>query len=86
MGWSKETKTRKVLEYLQTHPNGITSMEAITMFGATRLSAIVFNLRKRGFNITSEKEMGIDRYNNAVGFARYKLIPTDTEEQRDEQC
>lgn len=41
------TKTQAVLDWLKTHAS-ISSMEAIQNFGSTRLSAIVFNLRKRG--------------------------------------
>lgn len=37
-------KTRAVLEHLQKHGN-ITSWEAIQQYKATRLSAIIFNLR-----------------------------------------
>lgn len=48
------TKTVKVIEHLKTHGQ-ITSWEAIQMFRATRLSAIIFNLRLQGYNITSEK-------------------------------
>lgn len=41
------TKTQAVLDWLKTHAS-ISSMEAIQSFGATRLSVIIFNLRKRG--------------------------------------
>ena len=33
-------KTKEVLKYLQTH-GSITSMEAINLFGTTRLSSII---------------------------------------------
>ena len=38
-------KHQKVLEHLKTH-GSITSWEAIQLYRATRLSAIIFNLRK----------------------------------------
>lgn len=40
----------------------ITSWEAIEQYGATRLSAIIFNLRKRGMNIRNERVNFTDRY------------------------
>lgn len=44
---AKRGAHKAVLEYLQTHQaTGLTSMEAIEMFGVTRLSAIIYNLRK----------------------------------------
>ena len=65
-------KTKAVLQWLQTHA-GISSMEAIREFGATRLSAIIFNLRKRGYNIESVPCEGTDRFGNKMQFVRYYL-------------
>lgn len=48
-------KTKKVLEYLIEN-GSITSMDAFIKFKATRLSAIIFNLRKYGYNIKSIPE------------------------------
>lgn len=65
-------KTNEVLKHLQTH-GSITSMEAINLFGATRLSAIIFNLRKKGYNITSVDKTTKDRYGHTVPYAEYRL-------------
>ena len=69
---SSMNKTKAVLQWLQTGA-GISSMEAIKQFGAARLSAIIFNLRKRGYNIETVKCEGTDRFGNKVQFARYYL-------------
>ena len=61
-----------VLNHLQTHV-GITSMEAFELYGATRLSAIIFNLRRQGYNITSIDKETIDRYGNKAIFCEYRL-------------
>lgn len=66
------TKTQAVLDWLKTGA-GISSMEAIKNFGATRLSAIIFNLRKRGYNIETVMVDGRDRFGNPTRFARYYL-------------
>lgn len=66
------TQTQAVLDWLKTHAS-ISSMEAIKEFGATRLSAIIFNLRKRGYNIETVKCEGTDRFGNKMTFARYYL-------------
>ena len=66
------TKTQAVLDWLKTHAS-ISSMEAIQSFGATRLSAIIFDLRKRGYNIETVKCEGTDRFGNKMQFARYYL-------------
>ena len=66
------TKTSEVLRHMEEH-GSITSMEAIENFGATRLSAIIFNLRKRGYDIETVDTGGVDRYGHAVNYATYIL-------------
>lgn len=65
-------KTSEVLKYLKSN-GSITSMEAINMFGATRLSAIIFQLRKRGYDITTFDIEKVDKYGHCCKFARYVL-------------
>lgn len=67
-------KTLAVKKYLEEH-TGITSMQAIEMFGATRLSSIIYNLRNRyGMTIVSIDKEGFDRYNNQCRFVEYRLV------------
>lgn len=75
------TKTQAVLDWLKTYAS-ISSMEAINNFGATRLSAIIFNLRKKGYNIETVTCEGTDRFGNKMQFARYYLrdSPADSGE------
>ena len=51
MGKSNEVRNQRkdVLQYLKTHKRGLTQMDAYTKFPApiTRLSAVVFDLRKQ---------------------------------------
>lgn len=68
----KVTKTQQVFEHLLTNKS-ITSWEAIQKYGATRLSAIIFNLRKLGYNIDTVTEVTKDRNGNACHYARYIL-------------
>jgi hypothetical protein len=64
------TQINDVLAHLQKH-GSITSLEAIKNFSATRLSAIIFILRKRGHNIITIKEKGKTRHNRPTQWARY---------------
>lgn len=66
------TKTQAVLDWLKSNAS-ISSMEAIENFGATRLSAIIFNLRKAGYDIETVTCEGTDRFGNPMRFARYYL-------------
>ena len=67
-----ETKTGKVLEHLKKH-GCITQWEAIKEYGATRLSAIIFNLKKRGLTISSIWQEDTDRYGNKSRYVNYFL-------------
>ena len=57
----KVTQKDEVLQYLQCHEY-ITSMIAFNKFRITRLSAIVFDLRKQGHNIHMEMKKGKNSY------------------------
>lgn len=66
---NKTTKRKEVLNHLQRH-GSITSIEAIQLFGATRLSSIIYDLRKYN-NIDGVKVQGRDRYGNTVYYTKY---------------
>lgn len=66
-------KTRLVLKHLLDGGN-ITSWEAIQRYGATRLSAIVFKLKKEGFDIQDEWLEEYDRFGNKTRFKKYWLV------------
>lgn len=72
----KKTKSQlsEVLKYLMTHKRGITSVQAFNLFGVTRLSDIVFRLRKAGYNIITEQITTKNRYGHATTYARYILV------------
>lgn len=65
-------KHKEVLNYLKEHGT-ITSWEAIEKFGATRLSSIIFNLRKK-HEIDTIMQETTDRYGNHCQYAMYKLV------------
>lgn len=72
MNGKKLNKTEKVLEHLKTY-GSITSLEAIEKFGATRLSAIIFNLRKRGYDISTIDIPFTDRFGIKSVYGKYVL-------------
>lgn len=74
----KVTKSKLVLQHL-LKKKSITSWEAIEMFSATRLSAIIFTLRKRGYGIATKDVTMKDKYGNKGFYAKYILtsMPND---------
>lgn len=51
----------------------ITSFEAFELYGCTRLSDKIYQLRKRGWDITSLDTVTTNRYGNRVNFSTYRL-------------
>ena len=60
-----QTQTEAILDYLM-EGKSITQLQALKNFGCLRLSAIIFNLRKEGFHIITERV-------GHQGYARYTL-------------
>ncbi len=67
------SQTSVILDYLREH-DGITSIEAFDLCGATRLSAIIFSLRKRGYVITCENIKTINRFGKLCIHGKYSLV------------
>lgn len=63
---------QRVLDYMR-EKGSITSMEAFQNLGTTRLSAVIFCLRKKGHDIRSATESFKNRYNENVWYSRYTL-------------
>jgi hypothetical protein len=69
----KITKTIQVRNHL-IDKGMIDSWTAIELYGATRLSAIIFNLRKEGHIIHSIPNTAYDRNQNICNYTTYKYI------------
>lgn len=66
------SKTDMACNHLRKH-GSITSLEAINLYGDTRLSAIIYNLRANGMNIVTEKMPFVDRFGNKSTYGKYIL-------------
>lgn len=73
MGKRKEiTQEDRVLQFMRD-TGSITSWQAIQEFGITRIHAKIFNLKKKGYEITKTTKCSKNRYGDPVHFAVYKL-------------
>lgn len=61
-----------ILNHIISH-GSITSMEAFELYGITRLSGRIFDLRERGHKIIGVKETGRNRYGQKVQYDRYMM-------------
>jgi hypothetical protein len=64
----KESQREAVIEHLKKKKS-LTSWEAITLYGITRLASIIFNLRAEGYSIFTKKEG-----NDKARWAKYVLM------------
>jgi hypothetical protein len=69
----RPTKHQKVKEHL-INKGIISSWEAIKLYKATRLSAIIFNLRKDGMDIVSLPKSSKDENGHICNYVDYKYV------------
>ena len=71
-----KSQSDAILWHLKTY-GSITSYEAIKEYGATRLSAIIFNHRKDGYDIDSMPLTKKTRFGRSTTIAKYiYTLPT----------
>ena len=68
----KGSKVR-ILEHLKKS-GSITSMEAFQLFGITRLSARIKELRDKGYDIRTLMIDSVNRYGEDVRYGKYVLM------------
>ena len=69
----KLTQNEQILNYLQTHKNGISPLEALEKFGCLRLSGRVFELKEAGYDIVTNIESRTNAHGETKRYARYSL-------------
>ena len=73
-------KTNAIQQHL-IERGSITSWEAIKLYGATRLSAIIFQLRhRRDMDIRNERQYFIDRFGTKSHYDVYIYEPRGEED------
>lgn len=68
----KMTQTKAIENHLFKYKK-ISSKEAFKKYGVTRLSGLIFNLRKK-YTITTEYKTIKNRYGNTTNYAVYTLV------------
>ena len=67
-------KEQRVLQYMEEF-GSITSLEAFTELGDTRLAATIYELKKKGYNISKTSESSNNRFGEKRTYAKYTLNP-----------
>ena len=73
MKTKKKKQHELVLEYLQTHKNGMTSLDAFNKFGIMQMPKRIWILKRLGYKINTKTEKGVNRFGAPVHYTRYTL-------------
>ena len=68
----KTTQCERILRHLRDY-GSITQGEVYAEYGIARLASRINDLKKKGFNITSETVEGKNTYGEATHFSLYRL-------------
>lgn len=69
----EKSKTQDVLNHLKVY-GSISQREAVEYYNLYRLGSVIFSLRKRGYNITTEDIPFTSKYGIKGSYAKYHLI------------
>lgn len=69
---SKPTQNQRVLDYIAEH-GSITFLDAIRDIAVYRLASRISDLRRKGYNFSSEFETVKNKYGEKCRVKRYKL-------------
>jgi hypothetical protein len=67
------TQVERIIKYMHDF-GSITTMQAFTDLGITRLASRIHDLNRMGIEIEKETVSGKNRYGEPVHYARYKLV------------
>ena len=63
---------QRILDYMKRN-NTINPLQSWVECGVYRLSAVIFNLKKKGYEIESNRRVTTNRFDEEVRFAEYLL-------------
>ena len=79
----KKSKHQKIKEHLESGKT-ITSWEAIQLYNVTRLAAIIFNLKEKGWIIETTNIIEKNNSGETIKYAKYTYFPLETKARANE--
>lgn len=76
------SQKKMVLDYIREF-GSITPIDAFRDLGVTRLAAKIFELKKDGHDIHTEREHGKNRFGHPTRYARYRFGKDEINENQD---
>lgn len=77
------SKAKRIAKFMETHKKGITQMQAVELFQAYRLSAVIFSLKEQGYVIETDILEGKTQDGRPTRYARYRLISKPDKKAKD---
>ena len=75
---AKISQKQRVIKYIKDF-GSITTFQAYSDLGVTRLSAVMYNIKKDGIKVKTETGKAKNRYGEDTHFAIYSFIEQDEE-------
>ncbi len=69
-----EKQHEMVLSYLQSHSEGMTSLDAFNLYGIMQMPKRIWILKRLGYKIDTKTESGRNRFGKLVHYTRYTLV------------
>ena len=66
------TQVDRILRHLRDY-GSITPVDALKEYGCMRLGARIYDLKRQGHDIRTERETALNRYGERTSFARYRM-------------
>lgn len=66
------TQADRILRHLRDY-GSITPVDALREYGCMRLGARIYDLKRQGHDIRTERETALNRYGERTSFARYRM-------------
>lgn len=66
------TQVDRILRHLRDY-GSITPVDALREYGCMRLGARIYDLKRQGHDIRTERETALNRYGERTSFARYRM-------------
>ena len=73
MSDTRPTQVDRVIAYMKQF-GSVSTLDAFKDLGVTRLSARIFEIRKRGYKVKAEPIQAKNRFGEKVRYFRYSLI------------
>jgi hypothetical protein len=67
------TQVERILKHMNDF-GSITTMEAFTDYGITRLASRIHDITRMGITVTKENVCAKNRYGETVHFTKYRLV------------